>query len=241
MSGPGRCFDETASTYADVRPGYPEAALEWLLPAAAHRVLDLAAGTGKLTRQLVDRGLDVVAVEPSPEMGEQLVVAVPRAILHLGTAEAIPLPDRSVDAVLVASAFHWFDPVPAMAEIGRVLRSGGRVGLLSNHPDEQTPWVAALAEITQAAARRRGRRGPPEPSPGFERVERTCFPHSVASSREHLLSLTRTFSYYLARDAAGRQRLLDRIGALVESQPDLAGGKHFALPFRTRCWRACRT
>ena len=238
---PGRSFDETAATYAAVRPTYPGPALDWLLPRAAHRVLDLAAGTGKLTGLLVARGLEVVAVEPSSPMRAELAAAVPEAELLAGTAEAIPLPAAAVDAVLVASAFHWFDPDPAMTEIRRVLRPGGRLGLLGNHPDERIPWVAALARITGAAARRRGRRRAPDAPAGFERVAQASFTHSLPVSRAELLALTRTYSYYLTLEAPARQHLLSRIGALVDTHPDLAGQLTFALPFVTACWRAGRT
>lgn len=241
MSGPGRSFDETAGLYAAVRPGYPEQALDWLLPAGARRVLDLGAGTGKLTRQLVERGLEVVAVEPSPQMGAELVAALPGCDLRYGTAEAIPLPAADVDAVLVGSAFHWFDPDPALADIRRVLRPGGRLGLVGNHPDEQVAWVAALGHITGTDARRRARRRSPEPAAGFERVEQANFGHSVVISRTALLALTQTYSYYLTAGHDERQHLLARIGELVDTHPDLAGRPEFVLPFQTRCWRARRT
>ncbi|MEJ7702832.1 MAG: class I SAM-dependent methyltransferase [Geodermatophilaceae bacterium] len=124
MTAAGRSFDETAPTYAAVRPAYPLDALAWLVPDGADRVLDLGAGTGKLTRQLVDAGYDVVAVEPSPQLGAELSAYVPAAELRMGTAEDIPLPDAEVEAVLVGSAFHWFDHDAALAEITRVLRPG---------------------------------------------------------------------------------------------------------------------
>lgn len=236
----GRTFDETASTYAAVRPGYPDEALTWLLPRTAGRVLDLGAGTGKLTRQLVERGLDVVAVEPSPQMGAELAVAVPRAELVEGSAECIPLPDLAVDAVLVGSAFHWFDHELALAEIRRVLRPGGRLGLVGNHPDERTPWIAALGEITGAEVRRRARRRAPEPASGFDEVEQVSFTHPVPMSRPDLLALLQTYSYYLVLDRPARADLLAAVGRLVDTHPELAGRVDFELPFVTRCWRARR-
>ena len=104
------------------RPSYPPEAIDWLLPANAHDVLDLGAGTGKLTTRLVERGLDVVAVDPIPEMLELLSNSLPDTPALLGTAEEIPLPDDSVDAVLVAQAWHWFDTERAVKEVARVLR-----------------------------------------------------------------------------------------------------------------------
>ena len=119
-------FETVADAYERARPGYAPAAVEWIaerLPFG--RVLDLAAGTGKLTRQLVARGADVVAVEPGEEMRAVLARVVPGVEVLAGSAEAIPLPDESVDTVTVAQAFHWFRAEEALAEIHRVLRPGG--------------------------------------------------------------------------------------------------------------------
>ena len=112
-------FGAEAAAYERGRPSYPPEAIDWLLPADATDVLDLGAGTGKLTTRLVERGLDVVAVDPIPEMLELLSGSLPETPALLGTAEEIPLPDDSVDAVLVAQAWHWFDP-SAAKEIARV-------------------------------------------------------------------------------------------------------------------------
>ena len=113
----------------------------------ATKVLDLGAGTGKLTTRLVERGLDVVAVDPIAEMLEVLSASLPDTPALLGTAEEIPLPNESVDAVLVAQAWHWVDPERAVAEVARVLRPGGRLGLLWNTPDQRLGWVRELGEI----------------------------------------------------------------------------------------------
>ncbi len=149
MSEPGRSFDETAPTYAAVRPAYPQAALDWLVPDwlvpdwlvpdGTRRVLDLGAGTGKLTRQLADLGLDVVAVEPWLQGAAELAEWVPEAELRLGAAEDLPLPDACVDAVFVGSAFHWFEHGTALAEIRRVLRPGGTFGLIATDPTTRSP------------------------------------------------------------------------------------------------------
>ncbi|EUA44075.1 ubiE/COQ5 methyltransferase family protein [Mycobacterium xenopi 3993] len=110
-------------------------------------MLDLGAGTGKLTTRLVERGLDVVAVDPIPEMLDVLRKSLPDTPALLGTAEEIPLPDNSVDAVLVAQAWHWFDPARAIPEVIRVLRPGGRLGLVWNTRDERLGWVRELGRI----------------------------------------------------------------------------------------------
>lgn len=114
-------FGAAAEAYERGRPSYHDAALDWLLPINAETVLDLGAGTGKLSRQLTARGLTTLAVEPAPEMLQQLRRAVPLVDARQGTAEKIPLPDTSVDCVLVAQAWHWVDPARAVA--GRSSRS----------------------------------------------------------------------------------------------------------------------
>ncbi len=132
MTGTGRgeaqglSFGAAAVTYERARPSYPDEAIDWLLPPGARRVLDLGAGTGKLTRGLRDRGLDVVAVEPSAGMRDQLARVLPGVRALAGTAERIPLAGHAVDAVLVAQAWHWVDPARAVPEAARVLAAGGR-------------------------------------------------------------------------------------------------------------------
>ena len=144
-------FGSQAAAYERGRPSYPPEAIEWLLAPTegwdARDVLDLGAGTGKLTTRLVERGLDVVAVDPIAEMLDVLRAALPTTPALLGTAEQIPLGDNSVDAVLVAQAWHWFDPQRAVAEVARVLRPGGRLGLVWNIRDERLGWVKEFGEI----------------------------------------------------------------------------------------------
>ncbi|HEY4375539.1 MAG TPA: class I SAM-dependent methyltransferase [Acidimicrobiales bacterium] len=146
-----KAFDQGAADYEKGRPSYPAdvvaelAARLDLTPGS--RVLDLAAGTGKFTRLLEPLGVELVAVEPVAGMRERLVAALPDIEVHDGTAEHIPLPDSSVDAVVVAQAFHWFDPEVALAEIARVLRPGGGLGLVWNERDVRESWVADLSHL----------------------------------------------------------------------------------------------
>jgi ubiquinone/menaquinone biosynthesis C-methylase UbiE len=121
-------FGRAAGAYDSARPGYPDAAVDWLVPAHARTVLDIGAGTGKFTRSLVRRGFATIAVEPDPLMRQRLVESLPTVQALGGTAEAIPLPDDCVDAVTVAQAWHWVDRPAATAEIARVLRPGGSCG-----------------------------------------------------------------------------------------------------------------
>src|SRR5262245_3773492 len=114
-------FGGVAEVYERARPGYPEDAARWLAGADPRDVVDLAAGTGKLTRSLVALGHRVTAVEPLPEMLAQLRTAVPEAVAVTGSAESMPLADGAIDVVTVAQAFHWFDQAAALREIARVL------------------------------------------------------------------------------------------------------------------------
>jgi SAM-dependent methyltransferase len=138
---------DRAAVYERARPTYPDAVVDLFGIAPGDRVLDLAAGTGKFTRLLVAAGADVVAVEPLASMREQLAAALPGVGVLEGTAESIPGTDASVDAVTVAQAFHWFRPAEALAEIARVLRPGGRLGLVWNERDESVPWVSELSRL----------------------------------------------------------------------------------------------
>ncbi len=152
-------FASNAGGYEQGRPQYPPAAIEELARefglTQESTVLDLAAGTGKLTRQLVPLAGRVIAVEPSPAMRAELGAQVTEAEVLDGTAEAIPLEDATVDAVLVAQAFHWFRAPEALAEIARVLRPGGGLALIWNQARWTGPWVErfkALVEPSQRAA-----------------------------------------------------------------------------------------
>jgi len=154
-------FGRSAADYERGRPGYPRAAIELLAAQlglwAGSRIVDLAAGTGKLTRVLDGRGWRVVAVEPVPEMRAQLRLAVPGVEVLDGTAEGLPFPGESVDAVFVAQAFHWFDVEAAAAEITRVLAPGGGLGVIRNAWDRSVTWVGELSRSSTSAAP--GRRG----------------------------------------------------------------------------------
>lgn len=253
MNERSRSFDHVATLYAAARPDYPQAALDWLLPVGTYeprpggpprsgvRVLDLGAGTGKLTRQLVDRGLDVVAVEPSPPMCSELAAYVPEAELHEGGAEAIPLADGDVDAVLVGQAFHWFDQSRALPEIARVLRRpGGRLGLLWNFADDREPWVDVLAARTRTIAVASERAPDVVESELLADAAHAEFRHAQQVDADSLRQLLQTHSAYLVQDEEGRAEVVRRIDELVSTHPDLAGRETFELPYVTRCWRGTR-
>ncbi|WP_228538108.1 class I SAM-dependent methyltransferase [Nocardia sp. XZ_19_385] len=152
-------FGTAAVAYSEHRPDYAPAAVRWALESApGPRVLDLGAGTGKLTGTLVALGVDVVAVEPDPAMLAELRRALPEARALPGSAEAIPLPEASVDAVLAGNALHWFDMAVAGPEIARVLAPGGVLAGLWNVMDNRVDWVAELERVSGARLSGRGTR-----------------------------------------------------------------------------------
>ena len=139
-----KSFGEIATDYDRFRPGPPDEAVDWLLPAGAVDVLELGAGTGGLTRQLVERVRHVRAVEPDDRMRAVLADRVPGAEVVAGRAEEIPADDSSFDAVMVASAWHWVDEERAVPEVARVLRPGGWLSLLWSGPDRTIDWVRVI-------------------------------------------------------------------------------------------------
>jgi SAM-dependent methyltransferase len=230
-------FGAAADVYERGRPGYPEAALDWLLRDEPARVLDLGAGTGKLTRQLSARGLDVVAVEPSEGMRTQFAGVLPDVPVLAGTAEAIPLVDHSVDAVLVAQAWHWVDVARASVEVGRVLRPGGTLGLVWNQRDDSVAWVAKLSKITRAGVEHFSREKPPVLAPlGDTEHHRVRWSTEITPAT--LLDMVASRSYMIIAEASERDRILRAVGALLADEPELAGRERFAMPYVTLCTRA---
>jgi SAM-dependent methyltransferase len=232
-------FGAAAAAYERGRPPYPPEAVDWLLPESASRVLDLGAGTGKLTRQLRDRGLDVTAVEPSEGMREELARAVPGVPVHAGSAEEIPLPDHSVDAVLVAQAWHWVDRSLAVPEVARVLAPGGRLGLVWNIRDEREDWVAELGRILadpspgHHRSEDRGIIGPP-----FGPVERVDVEWAHPVSRDELIDLVASRSYIITLPDEQRAAVLAGAAQLADTRLAQAGPDGLVLPYVTECYRA---
>jgi len=238
-------FGTAADAYDRYRPSYPRPAVGWAVgrPAPAE-VLDLGAGTGILTRVLLGLGYQVTPVEPDPEMRTRLDVATPGVVALAGSAERVPLPDGSVDAIVAGQAYHWFDHPVAHAEGARLLRPAGTYAAVFNHRDESVPWVAALTAITVDLLGGRGA-GDDGPSvdgfgPDFAPVERTEFRHHLTLTPDALVGMISTRSHYITAPP-GQQRAVEAaIRELTASHPDLAGRERFELPYRTAVFRARR-
>jgi SAM-dependent methyltransferase len=228
-----RSFGAAAGQYARARPGYPADAVDFLVPAAARRVLDLGAGTGKFT------ALDVLAVEPSQRMLAELTAALPGVAASRGTAEATGLPDACVDAVVVAQAWHWVDPARAVPEVARVLRPGGTLGLVWNVRDDSVPWVRDVWSLAQLGTEREQVMEVEHPVVGapFGALERftTAFEH--VTDRAGVLDLIASRSYVIVLPEADRTALLAEVADLLEHHPGLRGHDEVRLPYRTSCVR----
>ncbi|MFU8874941.1 class I SAM-dependent methyltransferase [Micromonospora sp. SL4-19] len=254
-------FGVAAADYDRYRPRYPEPALRWALdglPAPA-RVVDLGAGTGILSRGVLAlrhedgsgsrRGArpaelelgQVIPVEPDPGMRAQLAAATPGTTPLAGSAEAMPLPDGSADAVLVGQAYHWFDREPAHAEIARVLRPGGVFAPIWNTRDERVAWVAELGRIAHLGdnagdvTEKYGDFGP-----AFEPVELGEFAHSTTLTPDEVVGMLHTRSYWLTAPVEEQERVDRELRQLFATHPDLAGRETVELPYRTFVFRSRR-
>ncbi len=219
-------FARGADVYERVRPEYPAEAVDWAVErlrlGRGSVVLDLAAGTGKLTRALVTRGLSVLAVDPSPEMLARLRAVLPGVEARDGTAEAIPLEDAAVDAVTVAQAFHWFEPQTALREIQRVLRPDGGLALFWNSRDLDDPVQAAWGELVHEAKgsvlerEALDERAEIARSGLFGPLEEHEHRWTQYVGREEFVDLVGSRSYVARLDDPARERMLARVRDLAE-------------------------
>jgi SAM-dependent methyltransferase len=233
-------FGSVAADYAVLRPGYPADAVAFVLGDRPRRVLDLGAGTGLLTDVLLAAGHEVVAVDLSEPMLDQLRARLPQVAAAAGGAEAVPLPDADVDAVVAGQAAHWFDPVPAAAELRRVLRPGGVVGFVWNTRDERVPWVRALGELLAEEARdHEADQGVVEKFAAELPATVEVFDSAVVQhlTPEQVVAGIGTRSYVATMDDAGRDRFLGRVRDLLAGHPDTRGCERLQLPYATRAYR----
>jgi SAM-dependent methyltransferase len=236
-------FGAQARAYEASRPEYPFEAVACMLerlPVGARRIVDVGAGTGKLTRALVAApDAEVVAVDPDPEMLATLSVSVPGVPTFVGRAERLPLPDRSVDAVVLGQAWHWVDPAEASRDIGRVLRPDGVLGLVWNLRDERVDWVKALSAIMhRSAAEEMLAAGDPVVASPFGPLETESWEWSRAVTREELHELASSRSAVITASADERARIRRDMDRLFDDL-GLADGA-LELPYVTRAFRTRR-
>jgi SAM-dependent methyltransferase len=241
-------FQKEAARYERGRPDYPVAAIECLKDrlrlGAASRVLDLGAGTGKLSRLIAPGVGSLVAVEPVPAMRETLLKVLPEVEVLDGTAERIPLDTASVDAVVVAQAFHWFDGNRALPEIARVLKPQGALGLMWNMRDESSGWMEALTglldEYESGAPRYRTFlwKGPFDSTSLFTRLELSSFSHEQRVDRNGLIDRVSSISYIAALGERERAELVQKLEYLLNNHPDTWGKETFVIPYRTDVYSA---
>ena len=238
-------FGAWATTYADHRPGYPTDAVTWVLDGATRpvrEVADVGAGTGALTRTLVDLQRTPIACEPDLAMLDELGRRMPGVEQHMSYAETLPLADDSVDAVVVGQAWHWFDHAAASTEFARVVRPGGVLGLLWNLRDVTPDWARELADLIggedtmQSPMRDEEAATYVQLGEGWGQVELRRFHHEVEMDADSLVALIATYSYVTLRPDA--EDVYAAVRELTRTHPDLAGRDRFPLPYVTTAYRA---
>jgi SAM-dependent methyltransferase len=232
--------------YEAARPSYPPDAVAWLVERlgirAGSRVCDLAAGTGKLTRLLVPTGAELVAVEPVPGMRATFRELVRDVPVIAATAEALPLRTGSLDALVAAQAWHWFDHDRAIAEARRVLPGGGALGLVWNARDRAEPWVATVWEIMDRVEKHapwrdhdNWRDSAFRAMPGFGALDRAEFRHRQSSTAEGVVRRIASVSHVAVLPEDERAAVLDEVRAVLATHPDVAGRSVVEIPYRVDC------
>ena len=243
-------FSADMSVYERGRPSYPADAVAWLVDGLGigpgRGVIDLAAGTGKFTRLLLPTGATVTAVEPSAAMRAELACNVPGVEVVDGTAESLPLPDESFDAVVAAQAFHWFDVPRSTAEIARVLRPGGGLGFVWNERDTSEPWVAQLSDLIGWDHREQW--GVPynveldwrsifaERAVGLGPLERFDTTYRQELDEDTLVQRILSSSYIAVAPAEEQARVASGVRSIVAGFPE-----RFELPYVTVAYRCARS
>ena len=249
-------FGTVASHYERYRPGPPAAAVDWIIPSRVETAVDLGAGTGALSRLLLDRAANVVAVEPDDRMRAVLRDEVPGARALEGRGESIPLPDGSADAVLASSSWHWMDPVPTLEEVGRVLVPGGVLGVLWSGPDPEGSFISQarallsaqsgsadvadggmrgliLGDATRPASTLEIPAGVP-----FAQPEHEAFRWDMALNADELIGLLGTMSWVIMMPEDRRTRVLDEARRLLRDLLGVEGETTVDVDFRCDAWLA---
>jgi SAM-dependent methyltransferase len=234
--------------YEAARPSYPPDAIAWFVEhlrlGSRTRVADVAAGTGKLTRLLEPSvGAGLLAVEPVPGMRATFSRILPTIPLVAGTAEALPLADASLDAITVAQAWHWFDHDRATAEAARVLRSGGRLGLVWNARDRSEPWVDDVWSIMDRVEKRapwrdheNWRDSAMRAMPGFDDLHVGEFRHTQPITPEGVVRRVASVSHVAVLPLAEREAVLDEVRAVLSTHPAVRGRESLGIPYRVDCF-----
>ncbi|MFN2521071.1 MAG: class I SAM-dependent methyltransferase [Candidatus Limnocylindria bacterium] len=243
-------FGGMGALYERVRPDYPAEAVAMLVAelGIARRtvVVDVGAGTGKLTRSLTPTGATVIAVEPLADMRARLIETAPRAVPFDGTAEAMALRTGSADAIVCAQAFHWFDGARALDEFHRVLRPGGGVGLIWNVRDTRVPWVARLEEIIASVEpdrpdhQTRKWRAAWDATALFTPLEQRTMPSAQQLSPEGLVDCVASVSWVAVLPDPLRESVFAHVRELISKHPDTRGREEIELPYRTEVYLSRR-
>ena len=244
-------FGSAAAVYEAARPGYPPPVVDWLMDvlslASNSVVVDLAAGTGKLTRLLAERGVYPVAVEPVAGMRAELRKAAPEIPIIAGTAEALPFRRGSVDALTVAQAFHWFDNPTSHHEIARVIRPGGKLALLWNARDRRVAWVDAIWSIMDRVERNAPWRDHETTRsmdfwalPGFTSFRRAQFVHDHRMTRAQVVERMASVSHVAVLPDDRKAAVLEEVAAILDAHPETKGRSTLAITYRVDCFFAER-
>lgn len=233
----GLRFGEVASLYEQGRPDYPAEAVDALLPGGVDVVVDVGAGTGKLTRAIIRVARTVIAVEPDDAMRAVLAALVPTATPLAGTAEDLPLADGSADAVVAGQAWHWVDPNRAVREVARVLRPDGALGLVWNDRDEDDAWVAELSALLTQYGTTPDADYEPSVGPPFGPFDRSEFRWVNHVTVDDAIAMITSRSYVIALPADQHAELVRRMRGLALSAVEQSTGL-LPVPYVTRTYRA---
>lgn len=244
-SGEAHSFGGVAASYDRYRPSPPREAVAWMLPDTCRRVVDLGAGTGAVSRRLAERVGQIVAVEPDPRMLSVLVARSPGVAAVRSYAERLPVADRVADAVVASSAWHWMETEVTVAEVARVLRPGGVLGMLWNGPDRSVGWVGEVlgprdpspVELPAPGSRHHVELPPGAP---FGQLETRFFTWQRELTPDELVGIAGTYSSMITLSEDERSTELERIRGVLATHPELRDRERLAVPMGSRCWRAVR-